>query len=59
MKTTTGIQIGDTVRLRSGSTTMSVDAFGRDGRVRCVWFDGHDKVHRATFAAAALEVARR
>ena len=50
------MKIGDTVRLKSGSSTMSVDAFGRNGRVICVWFDGRERLHRATFAAAVLEV---
>ena len=50
------MKIGDTVRLKSGSTTMSVDAFGKGNRVVCVWFDAREKVHKASFAKAALEV---
>ena len=51
------MKIGDTVRLKSGGTTMSVDAFGKGDRVVCVWFEHRgDKVHRASFAKAALVV---
>ena len=50
------MKIGDTVKLKSGSTWMCVDAFGKGDRVVCVWFDARDKLHRASFAKAALIV---
>ena len=56
MTTVRTMTIGDTVRLRSGSTAMSVEAFRRDGRVICVWFDARDRVHRAAVPPATLDV---
>lgn len=53
------MKIGETVVLKSGSTTMTVESFRRDSRVVCVWFDHRDKVHRNAFPSAALKVIER
>jgi uncharacterized protein YodC (DUF2158 family) len=48
-------QVGDNVRLNSGSGQMCVTAIRRDGTISCVWYGSNEKIQRATFPAAALE----
>jgi uncharacterized protein YodC (DUF2158 family) len=49
------IKEGDTVRLKSGSPSMTVEKITSDGFVSCVWFVEH-KVNRDAFRPSALEL---
>jgi uncharacterized protein YodC (DUF2158 family) len=48
-------QVGDNVRLNSGSDLMCVTAIRAGGAISCVWYGTNEKIQRATFPAAALE----
>ncbi len=45
--------IGDTVQLKSGGPVMTVESFGDDNYVRCVWFE-KTQVQRGGFPSATL-----
>jgi uncharacterized protein YodC (DUF2158 family) len=47
-------KIGDTVVLKSGSPTMTVEVV-KDSRILCVWFDGTKKLEGG-FVAEMLEI---
>jgi uncharacterized protein YodC (DUF2158 family) len=50
--------VGDTVRLKSGSPIMTVEAVDHhEGKnmVHCVWFDDKKQLQRQTFPMAIVE----
>ena len=58
----TTFNVGDTVVLKSGGPTMTIDKFPWDGakgvyhtdRVECVWF-GNGELKRETFQVTSLD----
>ena len=52
-------KIGDTVKLKSGGPTMTIDsntqAFAGVDKVYCTWFDASKKHNKQSFSVAALE----
>lgn len=49
-----GFNIGDVVKLKSGSDKMTIEKIDQDDYISCVWFDGAT-VQRCIFIAATLE----
>lgn len=49
------MNVGDTVRLKSGGPLMTVNEIAADGRVLCTWHNG-TKYEYAGFEAAILEL---
>ena len=50
--------VGDTVRLKSGGPTMTVEAVDHHegvNTVHCVWFDDKKQLQRQTFPMAIVE----
>ena len=53
---TTTLNLGDTVRLRSGCAIMTVNEKAQGGGLVCVWFADQEVRHH-TFRPEALEAA--
>ena len=57
---TENFDVGDIVKLKSGSPNMTVEEVGLDAshilRVWCSWYDGKE-IKRDNFAAGAVELA--
>lgn len=50
------MNIGDTVRLNSGSDLMTIESILEDGRLICVWMDRERKIIRDTFPENTLTI---
>ena len=50
------MNIGDTVRLNSGSDLMTIESILEDGRLVCVWMDREKKIVRDTFPKNTLTI---
>ena len=50
------VKVGDTVQLRSGGPSMTVNGHLRTGMLSCSWFGVHSELCNGTFAPAALKV---
>ena len=53
------MQVGETVRLKSGGPLMTVTGADAKGLVQCTWFENHqtDKASFSFFPSGALEKA--
>lgn len=49
------INVGDTVRLKSGGPLMTVLKEDSQGRYVCQWFVGGEKLEQGIFAAESLQ----
>lgn len=50
------LKIGDVVVLKSGSPDMTIQAFGNNNNVKCMWFAEND-VKQEVFSIESLELA--